>query len=173
MALEYAAAFGFPLWIDRCGVIAGPGQFGRIDQGVFSYWIYQWQRGKPLAYIGFGGEGRQVRDFIAPKDLNRLLEMQLRNPDRAAPRIVNVGGGPDRSMSLWELSSFCQQTMGPAPLLTAVPETRPYDIPYFVTDSAVAERAWDWRPEEQRDRTLESIVRWARDHRDLLDLFAG
>ena len=57
MALEYAAAFGFPLWIDRCGVIAGPGQFGRIDQGIFSYWIYQWQRGKPLSYIGFGGKG--------------------------------------------------------------------------------------------------------------------
>lgn len=52
LTLEYAAAFGFPVWIDRCGVIAGPGQFGRIDQGIFSYWIYQWLLGRPLSYIG-------------------------------------------------------------------------------------------------------------------------
>ena len=104
MALEYASTFGLPLWINRCGVIAGPGQFGRIDQGIFSYWIYRWQLGRPLSYIGFGGQGFQVRDFIAPRDLTRLLDLQLRNPLADAPRILNVGGGPDRSMSLLELS---------------------------------------------------------------------
>jgi CDP-paratose 2-epimerase len=173
MALEYSAAFGFPLWIDRCGVIAGPGQFGRIDQGIFSYWFYQWQRGRPLSYIGYGGRGLQVRDFIAPRDLTRLLEKQLRNPSALAPRIVNVGGGSDRSMSLLELSTFCRQNVGPEPPLSSVSETRRYDIPYFVTDSASARRAWDWKPEEPRDQTLHAIARWARDHRDLLDLLAG
>jgi len=72
MALEYGFAFDFPVRINRCGVIAGPGQFGRIDQGIFSYWIYQWILGKPLAYIGFGGEGLQVRDLLAPADLVEL-----------------------------------------------------------------------------------------------------
>jgi CDP-paratose 2-epimerase len=173
MALEYAAAFGFPLWIDRCGVIAGPGQFGRIDQGIFSYWIYQWQLGRPLSYIGFGGQGFQVRDFIAPRDLTRLIETQLRNPLGQAPRILNVGGGPDRSMSLLELSSFCREHIGPPPPLGSVPETRLYDVPYFVMDSRTAESAWAWRPEESRDQTLDAIARWARDHRDQLGLFAG
>ena len=36
LALEWGAAFGFPVWIDRCGVLAGPGQFGTPDQGIFS-----------------------------------------------------------------------------------------------------------------------------------------
>jgi CDP-paratose 2-epimerase len=172
MALEYAAAFGFPVWIDRCGVIAGPGQFGRIDQGIFSYWIYQWLLGAPLKYVGYGGKGLQVRDFVSPGDLVRLLEAQIRNPGAAAPRILNVGGGPERSMSLAELSSFCRENVGPAPPVGAVAETRRYDIPYYVTDAAEAERAWGWTPVEPRDQTLQAIARWARDNRELLPLFS-
>jgi CDP-paratose 2-epimerase len=173
MALEYAAAFGLPLWIDRCGVIAGAGQFGRIDQGIFSYWIYQWLQGKPLSYIGYGGTGLQVRDFIAPGDLCLLLEKQLRNPTNPAPRIVNVGGGRERSMSLRELSNFCAATLGSGPVVRSEPETRRYDVPYFVTDARVAERVWDWRPMESGEQTLEAIVRWAKDHPTLLEGFAA
>jgi CDP-paratose 2-epimerase len=169
MALEYSAAFGFPVWIDRCGVIAGPGQFGRIDQGIFSYWIYQWLLGRPLSYIGYGGEGLQVRDFVSPRDLTRLVEKQLRNPTLKVPRIVNVGGGPARSMSLRELSGFCQKNLGPGPSVRSVAETRLYDLPYFVTDARIAEQAWDWRPEESADETLEAIARWARDHRAVVE----
>jgi CDP-paratose 2-epimerase len=172
MALEYGSAFGLPIWVDRCGVIAGPGQFGRIDQGIFSYWIYQWLLGKPLSYIGFGGRGEQVRDLIAPVDLAALIDKQLRSPTARAPRVVNAGGGVARSMSLAELSAFCAENVGPAPALGRQAETRRYDIPYFVTDSALAEATWDWAPQEPLSETLASILRWARAHRDLLDTFA-
>jgi CDP-paratose 2-epimerase len=172
MALEYGAAFGLPIWVDRCGVIAGPGQFGRIDQGIFSYWIYQWLLGRPLSYIGYGGRGQQVRDLIAPTDLAALIDQQLHAPQRAAPRVVNVGGGLERSMSLAELSAFCAQTLGPAPTLRAEAETRRYDIPYYVTDSSLAKASWEWAPRQPLADTLDAIVRWARAHRDLLDSFA-
>jgi len=173
VALEYAAAFGFPVWIDRCGVLAGPGQFGRIDQGIFAYWIYQWLLGRPLSYIGYGGGGLQVRDFLAPRDLTRLLEKQLRHPTAAVPRIVNVGGGASRSMSLRELSMFCQQALGPGPQVRSVAETRRYDIPYYVTDARLAEASWDWHPEETREQTLEAIARWAREHRSVIEALAA
>jgi CDP-paratose 2-epimerase len=173
MALEYGAAFGFPVWIDRCGVIAGAGQFGKIDQGIFSFWIYQWTLGRALSYIGFGGRGLQVRDLISPADLAALLEQQLRQPAAAAPRIVNVGGGNARAMSLRELSDFCLRAIGPAPPLTSAPATRRYDIPFFVTDSTLAESAWNWRAAEPIEQTLEGIVRYARDHRAELTAFAG
>ena len=42
LTLEYAEAFDMPVWVNRCGVLAGGGQFGRADQGVFSYWIHRW-----------------------------------------------------------------------------------------------------------------------------------
>ena len=48
LAIEYSQMFDFPVWINRCGVIAGPGRFGKIDQGVFSYWIYSWLRKNKL-----------------------------------------------------------------------------------------------------------------------------
>lgn len=35
LALEYHHAFDVNVWIDRCGVLAGAGQFGRADQGIF------------------------------------------------------------------------------------------------------------------------------------------
>ncbi len=76
-------------------------------------------------------------------------------------------------MSLLELSSYCREHVGPPPPLGSVPETRLYDIPYFVMDSRAAERVWDWRPEESREQTLDTITRWARDHRDQLGLFAS
>jgi CDP-paratose 2-epimerase len=171
MALEYGYAFGLPVRVNRCGVIAGPGQFGRIDQGIFSYWVYQWLRRRPLAYIGFGGSGQQVRDFISPVDLSELLALQLAKPAHPAPPVLNVGGGRERAMSLRELSSFCRDATSIDHTVTAVPETRTFDIPYYVTDSANARRAWNWAPREAASETLEAIVRWGRDHLTELDRF--
>lgn len=171
MAVEYGSAFGFPVRINRCGVIAGPGQLGRIDQGVFSYWVYQWIQGKPLRYIGFGGDGSQVRDFISPSDLVGLIALQLEDPTRAAPPILNVGGGKDRSLSLRELSAFCERALPGHREVGSTPETRPFDIPYYVTDAGAVARHWNWRPQEPAETTLEAIVRWARDHGDRLASF--
>jgi CDP-paratose 2-epimerase len=164
MAIEYGQAFDFPVRINRCGVIAGPGQFGRIDQGIFSYWVYQWIQGKPLNYIGFGGEGLQVRDFLSPEDLAELVALQMADPGHQAPPILNVGGGKDRSLSLRELSSFCERALSVRREIGSVPETRPYDIPYYVTDSRAVSQHWNWRPKQPAEATLDAIVRWARDH---------
>src|SRR6266540_7500214 len=56
MALEYGEAFDLPIWINRCGVLAGAGQFGQPDQGIFAFWINSYLRRQPLKYIGFDGE---------------------------------------------------------------------------------------------------------------------
>jgi CDP-paratose 2-epimerase len=172
MALEYGAAFDFPVWVNRCGVIAGPGQFGRIDQGIFSFWIYQWLLGRPLSYIGYGGRGAQVRDLISPSDLAALVEKQLGSPISSAPRVMNVGGGHARSMSLRELSAFCREHLGEnAHPIASEPLERRYDIPYYVTDARLAESTWDWRPQEPIGRTLEAIARWGVEHRSMLEGF--
>ena len=52
-ALEYGESCDFPVWIDRCGVIAGAGQFGRADQGIFSFWINAYLRRQPLKYVSY------------------------------------------------------------------------------------------------------------------------
>ena len=77
LALEYGSTYGFPVWVNRCGVLAGAGQFGRADQGIFAYWVNSWLRERPLRYIGFGGHGHQVRDCLHPADLVPLIERQM------------------------------------------------------------------------------------------------
>ena len=77
LALEYGDTFEFPVWINRCGVLAGAGQFGRADQGIFSFWINAYLRRAPLKYIGFDGAGHQTRDCLHPRDLLSVLQKQL------------------------------------------------------------------------------------------------
>jgi len=168
MALEYADLFNFPIWINRCGVIAGPGQFGKIDQGIFSFWIYQWLLERPLSYIGFGGKGKQVRDFLSPQDLGRLVYMQLTQPSKIAPKIVNIGGGTACSMSLKELSNYCAERFGTYQNVKSMSETRKFDIPYYVTDNSLVHKTWDWLPEIKPTEILDSIVDWAKTNQDII-----
>src|SRR4051794_39716054 len=97
---DYAAVLGLPMTINRCGVIAGPWQMGKVDQGVFTFWVLAHQTGRPLSYIGYGGKGKQVRDLIHVDDVVELIDLQLSDPDEWRGRLVNVGGGREISLSL-------------------------------------------------------------------------
>ena len=74
---EYAFGYGMPVMIDRCGIITGPWQMGKVDQGVVALWVASHVFGKDLSYIGFGGEGKQVRDMLHVEDLFDLLVRQM------------------------------------------------------------------------------------------------
>ncbi len=150
LALEYSEAFNFPVWINRCGVLAGPGQFGRPDQGIFSYWIRAWRERRPLRYIGFDGLGSQVRDCLDPRDLIGLLVQQLRGGrpkqvDQLDHRICNFSGGMQSAMSLRQLSEWCEGRFGVHDVALE-PKPRPYDLPWIVLDSRRASSMWGWRP---------------------------
>ncbi len=143
LACEYGDAFGLPVFINRCGVLAGAGQFGKIDQGIFSFWIHSWRARRPLKYIGFNGSGYQVRDCLHARDLLPLITRQIQNPGADKPRIVNLGGGVGQSASLRQLSAWCEQRFG-ARTVAGEKETRPFDVPWLVLDSSLAGRVWNW-----------------------------
>ena len=173
LALEYGEAFGLPVFINRCGILAGAGQFGRADQGIFAYWINSHLRRRPLKYIGFGGKGHQVRDCMHPNDLVPLLVAQLAAPKLdARDRIVNVGGGVPSAMSLLQLTEWCADRFGPHPV-GADPAPRPFDIPWIVLDSSKAGRLWGWRPRTPHQSILEEIAVHAGAHPDWLELSAS
>ncbi len=172
LALEYGEAFGFPVFINRCGVLAGAGQFGRADQGIFAYWINAWLRQRPLKYLGFGGHGYQVRDCLHPRDLVPVLEKQFRAPTLvASDRIANFSGGAASAMSLKQLSDWCSQRFGPQPVV-ADGSTRPFDIPWIVLDSTKAAKIWSWQPTTITTEILEGIAQHAEKNPDWLDLSA-
>lgn len=171
LALEYGQAFDFPVWIDRCGVLAGAGQFGRLDQGIFSFWINSWVRQRPLKYIGFNGRGGQVRDCLDPCDLLPLLRKQM-SGDTAQHRICNVGGGVENSMSLAQLSAWCADRFGPREV-AADPNSRPFDIPWMVLDSTRAMEEWNWQLATSIETVLERIADHAESHPDWLEVSAS
>jgi CDP-paratose 2-epimerase len=170
LALEYGGTFDFPVWINRCGVLAGAGQFGRPDQGIFSFWINSWLRRRPLKYLGFGGRGLQVRDCLHPNDAVPLLLKQIQaGRGGKQPRIINVSGGTRNSMSLRQLSDWCAERFGPH-RATADGTARPFDIPWMVLDSALAAKTWDWQPETSLEHVLDEIARHAEHNPEWLDL---
>ncbi|UFS69742.1 NAD-dependent epimerase/dehydratase family protein [Geomonas sp. RF6] len=168
LALEYGDTFGFPVWINRCGVLAGAGQFGRPDQGIFAYWINAWLRRAPLAYIGFGGKGYQVRDCLHPRDLVPLLMKQM-GAGAGAPRVINCGGGVANAMSLANLSAWCRDRYGEH-LVSAVPEIRRNDIPWLVMDSSLAHDLWGWQPATTIEAILDEIATHAEAHPAWLEI---
>ena len=169
LAMEYGEAFGFPVWINRCGVLAGKGQFGKADQGIFSYWIRSWRENRPLRYIGFGGTGAQVRDCLHPVDLVPVLKKQMTvsvnvNVERERRleggvdyRICNFGGGVGNSCSLRQLSEWCEKRFGPRKV-ESDPKPRPYDLPWVVMDSSRAVKLWDWKVQTSMEKIFDEIA---------------
>jgi CDP-paratose 2-epimerase len=149
--------------------MAGAGQFGHPAQGIFAFWIHSFRECRPLSYIGFGGHGHQVRDCLHPKDLLPLIEQQIREPlNSSRPRVVNVGGGLSNSMSLRQLTAWCQERYGRMNI-ESVPETRPFDIPWMVLDSRLAGRIWNWRPRTSIESVITEIAAHADEHPDWLE----
>ena len=169
LALEYSEIFGFPVWINRCGVMAGAGQFGRADQGIFSFWINAYLRRQPLRYLGFDGLGYQVRDCLHPRDLARLLLQQMQEDNPKVNRLQNVSGGMASAMSLAQLSDWCANRFGKHEIASE-PRDRTFDVPWLVLDSSRAKQQWNWAPEISREKILDEIAAHAEAHPDWLEI---
>ena len=169
LALEYGGAFGFPVWINRCGVLAGAGQFGKPDQGIFSFWINSHLRRRPLKYIGFDGQGHQVRDCLHPRDLVPVLLAQMKHRGNDQPRIANFSGGAANAMSLAQLTDWCDARFGKHAVQSeATP--RPFDIPWMVLDSSLAAKQWNWQPKISLPQVLDEIAKHAEQNPNWLEI---
>lgn len=157
---EYADTYKVSALINRCGVIAGPGQFGKVDQGVFTLWVMNHIFGRSLKYTGFGGSGRQVRDLMHPDDLFGLILKQIDSSDSWNGPIYNVGGGYDNSVSMKELTNICQDVTGRSVEITQDPSTSNVDIPLFITDYSKASSAFGWEPFRGVRQIIEEISNW-------------
>jgi CDP-paratose 2-epimerase len=157
---EYADAFGLRAVVNRCGVVAGPWQMGKVDQGVFSWWLLSHHFGRPLTYIGFDGNGKQVRDLLHVDDLVDLVEQQLSNPQDWNGSVANVGGGRECSLSLLETTALCRELTGKEVEVGADPETRPGDVPIYLSDCSRLFARTSWRPRRTARDVLADLLEW-------------
>jgi CDP-paratose 2-epimerase len=173
LALEYGRTFQFPVWINRCGVIAGPGQFGTAEQGIFSFWIHAWRSQLPLRYIGFGGRGLQVRDALHPQDLATLVAGQLGDSNtKEVNRTWNIGGGLNNSMSLLELSGWCRGRFGHRDVEQNSGPRR-FDLPWIVMNAELAKSRWGWQPAVRLEEILTQIAEHAEQNPEWLQTCGG
>lgn len=161
---EYIADHGIKGLINRCGVIAGPWQFGKVDQGVFTYWMLAHYFKKPLKYIGFGGKGKQARDLLHVDDLCGLIDLQVNSLDKLNGKTYNVGGGRKVSLSLLETTVLCQKITGNKVKVGNDLKTRPGDIALYLTDNAKVSQDVGWKPRKSADIILKDIFSWIKDN---------
>ena len=167
---EYRAMYGLKAVVNRCGVIAGPWQFGKVDQGVFSLWMQAHYFKRGLKYIGFGGKGKQVRDLVHVDDISDLLEIQLTDLNKADGQIYNVGGGLEVSLSLLETTRLCEEITGNKIGVASDPENRPADLAIYITDNAKVTSDFGWKPKRSARKVLEDLFGWVRENEGVLEV---
>jgi CDP-paratose 2-epimerase len=170
---EYGAAHGLKAIINRCGVLTGPWQMGKIDQGFFVLWAARHLYGGCLGYTGFGAKGHQVRDVLHVADLYELIRRQIGAFDWHCGKTYNVGGGHELSISLAELTEQCAARTGKHIDLTSDPATRPSDVPFYVTDSTCVKEASGWSPTRSVSMILDEVLEWLTDERAVLEPILG
>ena len=165
---EYVEMYGLRGVINRCGILTGPWQMGKTDQGVVVLWAARHVFGGPLSYIGYGGKGRQVRDILHVDDILQLVLYQLNHLDDLNGEVFNVGGGLGNTLSLRELTDLCRKHAGQSIDIQEEAETRPADVPIYITDNTKVSRATGWQPRRTVDSIVQEICQWIEANRELL-----
>lgn len=168
---EYAARFGIPALNLRCGVVAGPRQMGKADQGIVAYWAGAHVFQMPLRYTGFGGMGKQVRDVLHVEDVCDLVTTLVEAPNSWHGQAWNAGGGIENMVSLNELTELCREHTGVDLDIGCDPVTSPVDIRIYSGDNGRVTAETGWRPQRSVEQTVKDTVRWLRDEQDALETY--
>lgn len=161
---EYKEFYNLKTITNRCGVLTGPWQMGKVDQGVMVLWIAKHYFEKKLSFIGYKGTGKQTRDMLHVKDLYRLVDWQIHHIDEINGETFNVGGGVDVSTSLQELTTICQKATGKKIPIDKVLENRAADIKLYVTDNSKVTAKTGWAPEISIEQIVEEITEWLQEN---------
>ena len=171
---EYGAMYGLRFVINRLGVVTGPGQMGKVEQGVFAHWLARHYFGGELTYRGWGGAGKQVRDLVHVQDVWQMVSRQLTHWDRVNGHIYNVGGGTDVSLSLCETTRLCQDIVGRKIPIHSDPETHASDVALYCTDYSLLTAHTGWRPVWKASAILADMFEWLRrEESQLAPIFAS
>jgi len=159
---EYRHFYNLDIVINRCGVIAGPNQMGKVDQGVTVLWVAKHFWKSNLSYFGFGGTGKQVRDVLHIDDLYELIKAQFTSISLYNEGVFNVGGANKSSFSLLELTKHCQIVTGNSIDIKSVKEDRQADIPLYITDNSKINDIDGWKPNQTIEDVVSDIYTWIK-----------
>jgi CDP-paratose 2-epimerase len=157
---EFSYAFDVKFIINRCGVLSGPLQFGKQDQGFVSLWVWHHLLKKKLKYIGYGGYGHQLRDVLHIQDLVNLIKIQIKKFNQINNQTFTVGGSTKSFTSLKSLTNVCEKVTGNKIKFTKKQKTSIYDIPYFISDNKKVTKTYGWTPKKNITDIVKDIYKW-------------
>lgn len=166
---EYIQLYGIRGVINRCGLITGPWQMGKIDQGIIAYIMSRHIFNKPYSYIGFGGKGKQVRDVLHVDDLFDAIIIQLQDMGSYNGSVYNIGGGVDNSISLLELTNACQKLTGNAVSVDNIKETRVGDVRIYISDTTLFSSTAKWSQKKSMSTVIKDVYVWFEKNKSSLE----
>ena len=159
---EYSYAFGIKYLVNRCGVISGPLQFGKQDQGFVSLWVWRHIMKKNMSYIGYGGYGHQVRDVLHIEDLCELINLQINNFNKKYNKLFTVGGSRKSYTSLRKLTKLCEKITKNKIKFKIKPNTSIYDIPYYISNNKNVNKIYGWKPKKNIYNVVNDVFIWLK-----------
>ena len=165
---EFSFLYKIKYIINRFGVISGPWQFGKQDQGFVSLWVWKHINKKRLSYIGFDGKGSQIRDVIHISDVCKLVALQIKKINNIYNLTINVGGGRENAISLKNLTKLCQSITSNKITISSTKITSEYDIPYYITDNSKVKKIYKWRPKKTLLHIIQDVYIWMLSNKKIL-----
>ena len=161
---DYARIYGLPTVVFRQSCIYGYRQFGIEDQGWVAWFIVAVLSGREITIYG---DGKQVRDVLFIEDLVEAYKSALDCIEVTAGKIYNVGGGPERSISIWREFQPLLEKLLERPIPVRKGDWRPGDQPVFIADIRRAKEDFGWEPRIGVEEGITRLFRWVQDNLDL------
>ncbi len=165
---EYSYAFNLEYLIIRSGLITGPWQFGKVEQGLISLWIIKHIFRQKLSYIGFNGTGKQIRDVLFIEDFCEFILISIKKFKSVKNKTFCIGGGKKNKINLKELTNYCQKITKNKIKINKIKKTSNYDIPYFVAKNQKAMDFLKWRPKTNIRDTIIKTYNWINLNKKLI-----
>lgn len=168
---EYNYCYNIDYIINRFGLVTGEGQFGKVEQGLVSLWLWRHFQNKKLEYKGYSGKGEQIRDVLFADDLCEIIYKQIKNFKTIKNEIFCIGGGKKSFISLLALTKACEKITGNIINIGSNKHTSIYDIPYYVTSLEKIKKFYKWEPKENLTEGLFKIYKWMKNNKNLIQKY--
>jgi len=168
---EYSYCYNIDYIINRFGLVTGEGQFGKVEQGLISLWLWRHYHKIPLEYKGYGGKGEQIRDVLFVDDLNNLILKQIISFNKIKNQIFCAGGGTKNIISLANLTKMCENITGNKITIISNKDTSIYDIPYYVSSLKKINKFYKWKPKQKMNKGLIKIFNWMKKNNNQIKFF--
>jgi CDP-paratose 2-epimerase len=161
---EFSYIFNLKYIINRFGVISGPWQFGKVDQGFLSLFMWNFLNNKIIKFIGYNGSGLQERDILHVDDFCELIFLQIKRFNKIFNKSFTAGGSTKNKANLKKIYQICNSITNSKPKIIKIKKTSQYDIPYFNTSNKEIKKIYKWKVKKNIYDILNDIFKWQKNN---------